>query len=77
MVLQHKSKSSLLDLLKSHAGGNVLEKAVQTKPPTPFSGQVPQVNPLDKRGYPSKEVEPQKGGPKQLKRGGVTARAKS
>ena len=57
----------------------MLEKAVQPKPPTPFSGQVPQVNPLDKRGYPSKEVEPQKGGggAKQLKRGGVTARAKS
>ena len=55
----------------------MLEKAVQPKPPTPFSSQVPQVDPLDKRGFPSKEVEPQKGGAKQLKRGGVTARAKS
>ena len=34
MVLQHKTRSSLLDLLKSHVEGNVVEKTVQTKPPT-------------------------------------------
>ena len=27
MVLQHKTRSSLYDLLESHIGGNVLEKA--------------------------------------------------
>ena len=38
MVLQCKTRSSLLDLLESHAEGNVPEKAVQPKPPTPPSG---------------------------------------
>ena len=32
MRLQRKPKMSLLDLLESHVGGNVLEKAVQPKP---------------------------------------------
>ena len=73
MVLQRKTRSSLLDLLESHTGGNVPEKAIQPKPPTPPSGQVPQVDPLNKkrkrnqkakevmeegRGFLSKEVEP-------------------
>ena len=38
MVLQCKTRSSLLDLLESHAGGNVPKKAVQPRPPTPPSG---------------------------------------
>lgn len=36
MVLQRKPKTSLLELLESHAGGSVPEVAVQTRPPTPF-----------------------------------------
>ena len=33
-VLQHKAKTSLLELLEYHAGGNAPEVAIQTKPPT-------------------------------------------
>ena len=41
MVLQHKTKTSFLDLLESHAGGNVPKTVIQTKPPTlPFT-QIP------------------------------------
>ena len=36
MVLQHKAKTSFLDLLESHVGGTMLEVAIQTKPLTPF-----------------------------------------
>ena len=76
MVLQRKTRSSLLDLLESHAGGNMPKKAIQTKPPTPPNTQAPQHDPVDKKrkrdqkgkevmeegkGLPSKEVEPQKG----------------
>ena len=45
IVLQHKTRSSLLDLLESYAGGNVLETAIQTKSPTPPSAQVPHPDP--------------------------------
>ena len=34
MGLQRKTRMSLLGLLESHAGGNILEKAIQPKPPT-------------------------------------------
>ncbi|KAL0001256.1 hypothetical protein SO802_015037 [Lithocarpus litseifolius] len=76
MVLQRKSKRSLLKLLESHAGGTVLKVAIQTKPPTPPPAQTSQPNPTDKkrkrdqkgkdvveegRGIPPKEPEPQKG----------------
>ena len=33
-VLQHKAKTSLLELLEYHTGGNAPEVAIQTKPPT-------------------------------------------
>ena len=76
IVLQRKTGSSLLDLLESHVGGNVPEKAIQTKPSTPPNTQAPQPNPTDKKmkrdqkckevmeegkDLPSKEAEPQKG----------------
>ena len=76
MVLQRKTRSSLLDLLESHAGGYMPVKAIQTKPLTPSSTQASQPDPTDKKkkrdqkgkevveegkGLPSKEGEPQKG----------------
>lgn len=48
MVLQRKPKTSLLELLESHARGTVHEVAVQTKPPTPPS-QTFQLDPIDKK----------------------------
>ena len=36
MVLQRKSKTSLLELFKSYAGGTVPEMAIQTRPSTPL-----------------------------------------
>ena len=35
MVLQRKSKISLLELLESYVGGTVPKVVIQTKPPTP------------------------------------------
>ena len=73
IVIQHKTRSSLLDLLESHARGNMLEKAIQTKPLTPPSAQASQLDLVDKKrmrdqkgkkvveegkGLPSKECEP-------------------
>ena len=72
MVLQRKAKTSLLELLESHAGGNALEVAIQTKPPSPPPSQASQVDPADKkrkrdpkdkevveegRGLPTKEAK--------------------
>nr|POE71579.1 hypothetical protein CFP56_12804 [Quercus suber] len=76
MVLQRKAKTSLLELLESHAGGNVPEVAIQTKPLTPPPTKTSQPDPTDKkrkwdqkgkdvveegRGIPLKETEPWKG----------------
>ena len=36
MVLQQKTRSSLLDLLESYAGGNMPNKTIQTKTFTPY-----------------------------------------
>ena len=75
MVLQRKSKTSLLELLESHVGGTVLEVAIQTRPPTPLPAHCSQPNPADNKRkrdrkgkdiveegdvIPSKELEPQK-----------------
>ena len=76
MVLQHKTKTSLLDLLEFHAGGNVPKTVIQTKPSTlPFT-QIPQLDLADKKrkrdqkgkeavekgkGLPTREAKPQKG----------------
>ena len=49
MVLQRKAKTSLLELLKSHAGGIVPEVAIQTKPPTPLPAQTSQPDPTGKK----------------------------
>ena len=49
IVLQHKTRLSLLDLLESHVGGNVLETAIQTKSPTPTFAQVPHPDPAYKK----------------------------
>ena len=77
MVLQHKMRTSLLDLLESHAGGNVPKKVVQVKLPTLPPTQVLQLDPANKKrkrdqkgkevveerkNLPPKEVEPYKGG---------------
>ena len=76
MVLQRKTRTSLLKLLESHVGGNVPEVAIQAKPPTPPPSQASQPDPADKKikrdqtgkevveeekGLPAREVEPQKG----------------
>ena len=76
MVLQCKTRTSLLDLLESHAGGNVHKVAIQAKPPTPPPSQASQIDPTDKKrkwdqkgkkvveegkGLPAREVESQKG----------------
>ena len=76
MVLQRKTITSLLDLLESHAGGNVPEKVVQAKIPTLPPTQVSQPDPTDKkrkrdqkgkkvveerRNLPSKEAKPKEG----------------
>ena len=76
MVLQRKTRLSLLDLLESHAGGNMLEKTIQTKPLTPHLSQVPLAYPNDKKrkrdqkekevieevkGFLSRDIEPLKG----------------
>ena len=76
MVLQRKTRTSLLDLLESHAGGNVPKTTIQTKPSTPPFTQVPQPDLVNKKrkqdqkdkevveegnGLPSKEAKPQKG----------------
>ena len=76
MVLQSKPKTSLFELLKSHAGGSNPDVAVQTRPPTPFpvhtclSEPTDKKRKRDKRGkdvveegevIPLKELEPQKG----------------
>ena len=74
MVLQHKSKTSLLELLESHARGMVHEVAIQTRPPTlPTHSSQPNLTnkkrKQDQNGkdiveegeiIPSKELEPQK-----------------
>lgn len=71
MLLQYKTRSSLYELLESHARGNLPGKAAQTKPPTPLSTQAPQPDPVDKKskrhpkgkggkegnGHPSMEAE--------------------
>ena len=72
-MLQHKTRLSLLDLLESHVGGNVLETAIQTKSPTPTFAQVPHPDPAykkrkwdykgkevveERKDLPSKEAEP-------------------
>ena len=77
MVLQHKMRTSLLDLLESHAGGNVPKKVVQVKLPTLPPTQVLQLDPANKKrkrdqkgkevveerkNLPPKEVGPHKGG---------------
>ena len=64
-------------MLESHAGGNILEKAVQPKPSTLPPTQVSQPDPVDKkkiqeqkgkevtkerRSLPPKEAEVQRGG---------------
>lgn len=74
MVLQQKSKTSLLELLKSHARGTAPEVAIQTKLPTPLPTQTSQPNHTNKKrkwdrkgkevaeegqSIPSKELEPQ------------------
>ena len=76
MVLQRKPKTSLLELLESHARRLVPEVAVQTRPPTPLPTHTSQLEPTDKKRkwdwkgkdvveegevVPSKELEPQKG----------------
>ena len=76
MVIQRKSRSSLLNLLESHAGGNVPKKAIQTKPSTPPFTQASQLDLANKKrkmdqkgkevveegkGLPSKEVDLQRG----------------
>ena len=77
MVLQRKTRTSLLDLLESHVGGNMLEKAIQAKLSIlPFT-QVPQLDPAEKKrkrdekgkevmeerkNLPPKEAKPQRGG---------------
>ena len=49
MVLQRKMRTSLFDLLESHTGVNMPEKAIQAKLPTLPSTQVSQTNPTDKK----------------------------
>ena len=49
MVLQRKSKTSLLELLESHVEGTVPKVAVQTRPLTPLPTQTSQPNPTDKK----------------------------
>lgn len=49
MVLQRKQKTSLLELLESHAEGSVPEVAIQTKPPTPFPTHTSEPNPANKK----------------------------
>lgn len=76
MVLQPKTKTSLLKLLESHTWANVPEVVVQTKSPTPPPTQISQPDLADKnkkwdqkvkevveegKGLPPKEAEPQKG----------------
>lgn len=76
MVLQHKTRLSLWDLMESQVGGNVLEKAIQTKPPTPPSIQALRPDPAnhkrkrdkkskemveEEKSHSSKEAEPQRG----------------
>ena len=73
MVLQRKSKTSLLELFESHAGGLVPEVAIQIRPPTPLPAHTSQPKPVDKKRkrdkngkdvaeegevIPSKESEP-------------------
>ena len=76
MVLQRKLKTSLLELLESHAGGFVPEVAIQTRPPTPLLVHTSPFEPVDKKRkrdkkgkevakegevIPFKDLEPQKG----------------
>ena len=76
MVLQRKNNTSLLELLKSHAGRSTPEVAVQSCLSTPFSTHTSHFESTnkkrmrDKKGkdmsevgevVPSKEFEPQKG----------------
>ena len=76
MVLQHKSKTSLLKLLESHAGGLVPNVAIQTHPPTPLPAHTSQPKLVDKKSkrdkkgkdvaeegevISSKDPEPQRG----------------
>ena len=77
MGLQCRTRTSLLDLLESHAGANVPKKAVQPKPLSLPSTHASQLDPADKkwkldqkrnkvieekRTAPTKEAEPQRGG---------------
>lgn len=73
MVLQRKTKTSLLELLKSYAGGSIPKVAIQTRPPTPLplhtspSESADKKRKQDKKGkkvveegevIPFKELEP-------------------
>lgn len=49
MVLQHKTSTSLQDLLESQIVGNVPEKVAQTKPPTPPFTQALHPDLVDKK----------------------------
>ena len=77
MVLQRKTRTNLLDLLESHVGGNMPEKAFHAKLSIlPFT-QVPQLDPAEKKrkrdqkgkevmeerkNLPPNKAEPQRGG---------------
>lgn len=77
MVLQHKAKTNLHDLIESQARSTMPEVVIQAKPLTSLFAQTSQPDPVDnkrkwdKKGkdvvdeeeqvIPSKEHEPQKG----------------